>query len=612
MDEQNSATEVFIDKVKREVSAINNESRSVSSDRNAFPCWVLIHLDKLEIDEAINNCDTISNGDYGLDGYFFDPETETLKLYQTKFPDDPTSRVDASSIIEINNAFTFFKEPAQNDLSETQREVHLKIIETIELGHKIELIAVVFGFFTDNAIQRKDSLQAELDRNYNNVLLKTIDLDDLYSTEVTESLATGLENIEVTIKLFGRSKIEIPGEDLGQFCDKAALLNLDALSLGRAVNNNYPGIYSRNVRYNLAVRNKVNTSMRELLADRTKRKNFWNFNNGITLVADDFRFENDDSNNSTKVIIRNPQIVNGCQTTTAIKDSLQILIQEFGNDSSFPICCKLSAVQNSDDGSLFLNEISDKSNSQTAVKVTNLRSNHTFLIQLQNDFSNLEEPWFYERKEREWATLTRAQKGRFDNRRVNFIKVAQTWRAFSGEPSQAINSKNSMFEDQTLFNRFFNPSNVNPEKLLFAFYLYENLNEIVKNNPENVERREAMGLDYFDDDFLPKIERAKSLWVSHMIAIFLRIYEEQEGTSFDRIKAYNFLRIMNDNQDAFKDTWKILINAYMNWHRPYLAQADFDLLSELKKENTFEAIYRTIRSNTRGMNVEIPFPDLNS
>ena len=53
MDEQNSATEVFIDKVKREVSAINNESRSVSSDRNAFPCWVLIHLDKLEIDEAI-------------------------------------------------------------------------------------------------------------------------------------------------------------------------------------------------------------------------------------------------------------------------------------------------------------------------------------------------------------------------------------------------------------------------------------------------------------------------------------------------------------------------------------------------------------------------------
>jgi hypothetical protein len=59
--------------------------------------------------------------------------------------------------------------------------------------------------------------------------------------------------------------------------------------------------------------NIVNTSIAETLSDRTKQGDFWWFNNGVTILASDIRLIT-----QNKIIIENPEIVNGQQTSREI------------------------------------------------------------------------------------------------------------------------------------------------------------------------------------------------------------------------------------------------------------------------------------------------------
>ncbi|MGN6567975.1 MAG: AIPR family protein, partial [Flavipsychrobacter sp.] len=82
-------------------------------------------------------------------------------------------------------------------------------------------------------------------------------------------------------------------------------------------------IYEKNVRKFLGAGKKVNAGIATTLKDNPER--FGLYNNGITIVVEDFKFiEND------KYELTEPYIVNGCQTTRTIWDTLYKKLESGG------------------------------------------------------------------------------------------------------------------------------------------------------------------------------------------------------------------------------------------------------------------------------------------
>lgn len=88
-------------------------------------------------------------------------------------------------------------------------------------------------------------------------------------------------------------------------------------------------LYEKNVRLYLGKNRKVNKSIAETLQNNPE--NFALYNNGITLVVSNII---EDENNKGVFYIKNPSIVNGCQSSRSIYDALNNFSKSGGNGSS--------------------------------------------------------------------------------------------------------------------------------------------------------------------------------------------------------------------------------------------------------------------------------------
>ena len=87
-------------------------------------------------------------------------------------------------------------------------------------------------------------------------------------------------------------------------------------------------LFEDNVRHYLGSTNDVNSSIAETISDPQKRTRFPVLNNGITIVSPDVVVR------TNKLHIRDPQIVNGCQTShvlfenrSAISDEMMLTVK---------------------------------------------------------------------------------------------------------------------------------------------------------------------------------------------------------------------------------------------------------------------------------------------
>ena len=77
-----------------------------------------------------------------------------------------------------------------------------------------------------------------------------------------------------------------------------------------SIEKGYP-IFDMNIREYLGNRG-VNKNIYATLLDAEERKNFFYYNNGITIIAEDFMISGND------VLLKNFSVVNGAQTTSAL------------------------------------------------------------------------------------------------------------------------------------------------------------------------------------------------------------------------------------------------------------------------------------------------------
>lgn len=199
-------------------------------------------------------------------------------------------------------------------------------------------------------------------------------------------------------------------------------------------------LFARNVRGYLGTNTIVNRGIEDTLSQEPEH--FWYYNNGITIVCDDAARE---SGRGTDMLhVTNPQIINGQQTTRTLSESstgrprANVLVRvirvprEKGEDGR-------------DNFETLVSKIVSATNSQNAVRPSDLMSNDRRQIEIERKLRNL--GFWYIRKRQTKGEVRRSGAGR-EYLLMKKEEVAQAVAACDFDPSILREGKERLFEER--------------------------------------------------------------------------------------------------------------------------------------------------------------------
>lgn len=145
-------------------------------------------------------------------------------------------------------------------------------------------------------------------------------------------------------------------------------------------------VFDSNIRRFLGTRGAVNTDILKTCTDAAVSAQFWFLNNGITVICDTFDAVTDPDNAHVK--IKNMQIVNGCQTASALA-----MAEKKGTLA--PDTRVMLRIYETADAQL-VDKIVLTTNNQNKISSRDLRSNDKIQVDLQEAFRKYN--FYYERK----------------------------------------------------------------------------------------------------------------------------------------------------------------------------------------------------------------------
>jgi hypothetical protein len=439
--------------------------------RRAFPAWALGFVLEVEDDDAFNQTDTLSQGDAGLDGWHYDRLGGVFHLIQAKYLDDPTNGIVSPGDVDpLLRAAHLLRDPeAIEDGPHRDRltAAALQLREALLDDASVSLDLFIAGGMSDQGAAEFQAAVAEFEGNYS---ASIYDTDRLYELKLAEEPIEDLTGQTVTFALAGDDEFYERGQLSLAGIEKAAVAVLDGRSVADAVDQWRARLFHGNVRYYLRRSNRVNKSMLATLEEEAGRRAFWLYNNGLTIVADEFTFET--VGGERVLVATNPQIVNGAQTSSVLRERRAHL-----NPGDVSVQARIIAVAADADGRAALEKISEFTNSQSPVRASDLRSNDRRQRELQRAFEMLPEPYFYERRRGEWTSLDPATKGAFGGRVVTKEDVGQRFVAFKGRPAEAVSKKDAIFDE--LESDAFDP-NISAHVYMLSYLLYQQADQLMK------------------------------------------------------------------------------------------------------------------------------------
>lgn len=259
---------------------------------------------------------------------------------------------------------------------------------------------------------------------------------------------------------------------------KARVFTCKGEELAKIYHDHKEKIFQQNVRYSLGLKSK---SINRLILDTAKNddrsKNFWYFNNGITIVCDKII----ESTSGRVINLLSAQIINGAQSTYALheaylndtlKDDVEVLIK---------------AIESEDKS--FIDNVTLYTNSQNAIRLRDLSSNDEIQDKIQKIILKIYR-YFYERKRGEFNSLYPTPGAKkdilgkyYNNKIISNENAAQAYLSFYlNKPAQAKSEKGRIFMKDTagfydsIFDKY---DEFLPEKILLSWKLLKYI-EILK------------------------------------------------------------------------------------------------------------------------------------
>lgn len=342
---------------------INDERQQVSK---AF--LILGIASSLEINtvEAFSNV-TEGGGDAGIDGLYIGDTNDfefTVVLFQSKyhFNLEKDYNFPDNSILRVVNSIGVLFNPQKDIKLNPLIKPKIDEIRSLIMDGYIPTVKCIL-------MNNGKEWQAEGNQHIKNANFPSNQVS--FSHYNHEDIAKQLQStkpIHDSFALSGKAVIE-------SFDFKRVLVGKVSVSeIGKLMKRHGDALLEKNIRKFLGVnKNRVNQSIETTLLDEEKRKNFYFFNNGITMLSSKFS-HNALMNEDWKLIIENLQIINGGQTSKTI-----FHVMENNPDIDFSnttVLLRLYEVSAEDEAANTLTtDITIATNSQTPVDLRDLRAN---------------------------------------------------------------------------------------------------------------------------------------------------------------------------------------------------------------------------------------------
>ena len=205
-------------------------------------------------------------------------------------------------------------------------------------------------------------------------------------------------------------------------------------------------LFRKNVRQSLGSNNKVNRAMRQTLHS-DKIKDFFFYHNGITALCD--RLEFDDKLGEIKV--KGLSVVNGCQSLSTIYTASERVRSEQASDA-----CVLFRLYEIPERALG-DRISVNTNSQTAVKPRDLRSNERVMVGLKKAYETRYPNGFFITQR---GTVRPAD--RDENFTVDAAVLARMLMAWHCQRPNIAHNEKKLFDEhyKTIFRTGYDPASI--------------------------------------------------------------------------------------------------------------------------------------------------------
>ncbi len=424
----------MFDRITSEIASNSFYRDNFPNDGQRFVAWYLhrvLSLDVYETRAAI----TDGQSDKQIDAIVVeDGEDRRIRIIQGKFV--KPEPIDAGPLREVLSAWTRLK-----NLPHLQLECSGKLAERLETmrvaledEYDVQFELLTTGQLTPSALADFSAFQREMTESADLSAGLTLVDSALLETRLSEAEQRDLP--ELTAEIDIDPERCLVSEESGIRVVLAMLPIAQCLKL--------PGIadgklFRRNVRQSLGISNKVNKAMRDTLVHPEKAKYFFFFHNGITALCRNFTISDDN-----RLRVRALSVVNGCQSLSTIYVTGGKVTEKDATPGA--VLFRLYEIPQYDLGEA----ISINTNSQSAVKPRDLRSNDKYMRGIKARYESGVQGGYFMTKRGEDRPADRDPAKCIDS--PDYAKMIVTWQC--QRPIIATNEKR-LFDE--LYKTLFHP-----------------------------------------------------------------------------------------------------------------------------------------------------------
>lgn len=417
----------------------------------AFLSWFLemiYRLDPIDADDSI--CD-MSN-DKGIDGIYVDHTQQHIQIFQTKIKQRYSSIGDAP-LRDLAGAMSQLDSPesvqvlldggANGDLK--------KILQRNKIKDLVLKGYLVKGIFLSN--QPLDNNGEEFLSQESNI--SVYDSNRIASEYIDIDIEGGIKDqFTFDASYITPMRIDIGGSAVSY------ILPVKALELVNMTGIEDGSLFSQNVRQSLG-NTKVNRALKESVDNTNEHKNFTLYHNGVNILCEEAKLEND------LLVITNYVVVNGAQSISTFKRSSEMLTDDLR------VIAKIIELKDQN----LSKKITINSNNQNAIKPRDLKSTNTIQLRLREEFGSVENG-VYE------LEIKRGQERAEGKVTITNEEAARLLLAFDLLEPESCHQVYKLFDDK--YSEIFARPEVNAYRIIFLYkimHVIENTIDGVNDRP---------------------------------------------------------------------------------------------------------------------------------
>lgn len=322
-------------------------------------------MDDTSADDAI--CD--GSQDKGIDAIYVDDLNEEIIVFQSKTVESANKTIGDTSLKEFAGTLNQLSTVENIELIEkgNANEILKKLVADLKLKTKVGNGFTVKGIFTTNA--SADQNAAEYLSS--NESIKLFDKKKIVEVHIDFEKQGGV-NDEFVFDCSHVTPLNFSTLD-----DIATVWVFTAFAsdLVKMSGIEDASLFQQNVRLALGS-TKVNKAIKKSILDPSEHVKFQLYHNGITIICDSAKHEND------KITINNYVVVNGAQSISTLCNQRKNITEDL------KIITKIVKLNTKDVG--LVKKITTNSNNQNAIKPRDLQSNQSIQQRLKKEFESID------------------------------------------------------------------------------------------------------------------------------------------------------------------------------------------------------------------------------